>query len=212
MLNEKPDSLIFDMDGTLWDALDTYLYCWNEALRKSKLQRQTNRDELFGMMGLEKQKVINHFFKNEDIAVAEEIFKDIVNIQNEVLPIKGGILYSNVVEGLAKLSKKYKLFILSNCPEQTIKQFIKWAEIDSLITDHIAHGFNSKSKNYNMNLLVQKHGLKNPIYIGDTETDSVESKLAGIPFVFLTYGFGKTEEYVIKFDDFKSFTTYFMAL
>ncbi len=63
-----------------------------------------------------------------------------------------------------------------------------------------------------MKLLIQKHGLKNPVYIGDTETDSLESKKAGIPFVFLSYGFGKTDEYDVKFDDFKAFTNYFMGL
>jgi len=26
---QKPDSLIFDMDGTLWDAVDTYAASWN---------------------------------------------------------------------------------------------------------------------------------------------------------------------------------------
>ncbi len=26
---QKPDSLIFDMDGTLWDAVDTYAHSWN---------------------------------------------------------------------------------------------------------------------------------------------------------------------------------------
>ncbi len=109
------------MAGTLWDALDTYVYCWNKALKKAKTPRATTRSELFGMMGWEKQKVMTHFFKDEDAAVAEEIFEAIVKIQDEVLPRKGGLLYPGVKEGLAALAKKYKLFILSNCPENTIK-------------------------------------------------------------------------------------------
>ncbi|HEX3385818.1 MAG TPA: hypothetical protein VHS53_11545 [Mucilaginibacter sp.] len=28
-LMQTPDSLIFDMDGTLWDAVDTYAASWN---------------------------------------------------------------------------------------------------------------------------------------------------------------------------------------
>jgi phosphoglycolate phosphatase len=212
MKYDKPDSLIFDMDGTLWDAVDTYVFCWNEAFKKTNPIRKTNRNELVGMMGWEKQKVINHFFKGENVKVAEEIFDTIEKIQDEILPIKGGLLYPGVKEGLITLSKKYKIFILSNCPENTLKQFVKWAEIDSLIVDHIAHGYNLKPKNHNMKLLIDKHCLKKPFYIGDTETDSLESRKAEIPFVFLSYGFGKTKDYDLKFDDFNSFTNYFMAL
>ena len=28
-MKEKFDSLIFDMDGTLWDAVDSYCEIWN---------------------------------------------------------------------------------------------------------------------------------------------------------------------------------------
>lgn len=31
---KKTDSILFDMDGTLWDAIDTYADIWNEAFRE----------------------------------------------------------------------------------------------------------------------------------------------------------------------------------
>ena len=31
MIVTKPDALVLDMDGTLWDAVDTYTLCWNKA-------------------------------------------------------------------------------------------------------------------------------------------------------------------------------------
>ena len=31
---EKVDSLIFDMDGTLWDAMKSYAEVWNVAFRE----------------------------------------------------------------------------------------------------------------------------------------------------------------------------------
>jgi phosphoglycolate phosphatase len=211
MKKEIPDSLIFDMDGTLWDAVDTYVVCWNKALERNGRKRIT-RAALLGMMGWEKEKVISHYFHNVTSAVADEIFEEIVTYQDEIIPHKGGKLYDDVYDGIKTLASKYKLFILSNCPPNTIKQFVQFAKIEKFITDHIAHGYNLKPKHFNMQLLKDKHGLENPFYIGDTLTDSTESKKAKLPFVFVSYGFGEVKEYDFKFDDFKSLVNYFDGL
>ena len=140
----------------------------------------------------------------------------IYNLVNEkrktILPHSGGILYDGVKEGLKQLAEKYDLFILSNCAKGIIRLFIDWAGIDEHIKDELAHGVNFMPKSHNIKLLADTHGLKNPVYIGDTAGDGEQSRLAGIPFVFVSYGFGQTEDYDVKFDDFKSLTEYFMSL
>lgn len=208
----KPDSLIFDMDGTLWDAADTYVASWNEGLKNENVDRTISRADLSHMMGWEKRKVLEHVMPEFDEEKQERIFKSINEVRAELIPQMGGILYEGVKDGLKQLATRYKLFIVSNCPENLIKQFIEWADIEHLITDEMAHGVNSKPKHYNIKFLIDKHNLKNPVYIGDTETDSQESRIAEIPFVFLSYGFGSTDSYDLKFDDFESFTAYFMEL
>ena len=67
-------------------------------------------------------------------------------------------------------------------------------------------------KSHNLKLLKERHNLTNPVYIGDTEGDSHEAHLAGVPFVFVTYGFGTTEKYHLKFDTFTELTDYYMSL
>jgi phosphoglycolate phosphatase len=121
-------------------------------------------------------------------------------------------LYDGVLEGLQQLAEKYKVFILSNCAKGIIRVFIDWAGIDEHITDEMAHGVNFMPKNHNIKLLAEKHSLVNPVYIGDTHGDGQESRQAGVPFVFVSYGFGDTDDYDLKFDDFKSLTDYFMGL
>ncbi len=34
-----PDSLIFDMDGTLWDNVNSFEYVWNKGLEKSEASK-----------------------------------------------------------------------------------------------------------------------------------------------------------------------------
>ena len=37
--------------------------------------------------------------------------------------------------------------------------------------------------------------FKNSVYVGDTQGDCDGAKLANIPFVYASYGFGKVKEY-----------------
>ena len=208
----KPDSLIFDMDGTLWDAADTYVASWNAGFKKEKINKVITREDLSYMMGWEKRKVLDHVMPDFDQDKQERIFKTINEFRAELIPKMGGVLYKGIKEGLEALSAKYKLFIVSNCPDNLIKQFMEWAEITPFITDEMAHGVNSKPKHYNIQLLIDRYKLQTPVYIGDTETDSIESRKAGLPFVFLSYGFGETEDFDLRFDNFDSFTHYFMNL
>ncbi len=141
-----------------------------------------------------------------------EIYNLVNEKRREILPQQGGILYEGVKEGLNQLAGKYNLFILSNCAKGIIRLFIDWAGIDEHIKDEMAHGINFMPKHHNIKLLIEKHGLKNPVYIGDTAGDVAESRQACIPFVFVSYGFGNSNDYDLKFDDFKSLTDYFMEL
>ena len=208
----KPDSLIFDLDGTLWDAVDTYVYSWNEGARIEKLNRVFTRADLHFVMGWERAKVLSYFFPEMQVDEREKIYKTINDCRIKLMPKLGGLLYNGVRDGIIKLSEKYKLFIVSNCPENMILEFLKWADLEKYITDEMAHGVNSMPKHFNINLLVEKHNLKEALYIGDTLGDGLETRMAGLPFVFLSYGFGTTDDYDLKFDDFNSFTEYFLDL
>ena len=206
----KPDSIIFDMDGTLWDGLNIYVESWNRALKKNNINKSLSREELAGMVGWERSKVLNRILPQYNIAYQEEIHETVSDLIPLLLKEMDGKLYNGVKDGLKKLALNYKLFIVSNCPKGLIKHFMKWAGIEDYITDEMAHGVNSMPKCHNIRLLIEKHNLKIPIYVGDTAEDSKQSKLAKIPFVFMSYGFGFTDEFSLKFDNFHEFTEYFI--
>jgi phosphoglycolate phosphatase len=208
----KPDSLIFDMDGTLWDATETYTAAWNEGFKAMNINKVMSRGMLDHMMGWEKQKVLDHTFPDYPADMQEKIFESIVAAQDRLIPALGGILYEGVPEGIAKLSSKYKIFILSNCPKDTINQFFQFTDFAAHITDQMAHGVNNMPKHHNIKLLAAKHNLQNPVYVGDTDSDRAQSELAGVPFVFVEYGFGQTENYALNFSSFTELTNYFLEL
>lgn len=211
MLN-KPDSLIFDMDGTLWDAVDTYAHSWNVMFKELGIDKHVTREQLAGMVGWEGKKVVEVMMPEFEPEKRWEIYMQVNEKRKILIPEMGGLLYDGVKDGLKLLAEKYQLFILSNCAAGVIRQFIDWAGIDEHIKDEIAYGINFMPKQHNIKLLVDKYDLKAPVYIGDTEGDGYQSRLAGIPFVFVSYGFGKTDDYDVKFDDFNALTQYFLNL
>src|SRR6476661_749923 len=145
----RPDALIFDMDGTLWDAADTYALAWNQGLQELQIDRPISRQDLEGVMGWERRKVLDHLLPMLSHKQQDEAFVRIDAIRKDLVRQQGGRLYDGVREGLAELSQHYTLFIVSNCPVGLIQDFLTWSELSEYITDEMAHGVNSKPKHHN---------------------------------------------------------------
>lgn len=209
---EKPDSLILDMDGTLWDNVNTYAQAWNMGLRKCGYDRTLTRDDMIGLMGKEARVILDTLMPEWTKDMKENLFEAVIESYQELVPSMKPIVYEGVLEGIKLLSTRYKLFLLSNCEKDGLVNFMNHTRTEHLITDYMEHGMNLKPKHYNMQLLCNKHSLKSPVYVGDTNSDSLESSLAGISFVYMTYGFGQTDNYTLKFDTFRDFVQYFINL
>ena len=211
-LEQRPDSLILDMDGTLWDNVNTYVMSWNAAFKNYGHSVLVNRENLMGLMGKEARQILNVLLPDVPVAEQDVLFDDVIVQYTNLIPTMKPVIYPGVMEGLERLHTKYKLFLLSNCEEGGLVNFMDYTNTKHLFLDYMEHGQNGMPKNYNLNLLKNKHDLQNPVYIGDTDSDRRESELAGVPFVFVTYGFGKTEHYNIQFNTFGELTDYFMHI
>lgn len=212
MMITKPDALVLDMDGTLWDAVDTYTWCWNEAFKEISDPTVLKREDLLKLMG----KPIDEIMRNVTSGMTSEEREKFVNRVHEIetreLPVRGGKLFDGVKDGIEKLSKKYRLFLLSNCEKGQLPIFARFAGIENYISGCISFGDTHLQKGENMRLLQQQFQLKNPVYIGDTDGDGVQTRLTGWPFIFVRYGFGSTNNYDLSFDSFSELTDYFMNL
>lgn len=208
----KPDSLIFDMDGTLWDAVDTYAHCWTEVLKENGIDVVLTRNDIQKYMGMEAKQIYSELFPELSKDMIEKIYQEIIVKTDEVLPVVGGTLYPYVKESIAELSTKYKLFMLSNCQKGSIRDFMAFTDTKEDFIDYIEYGSNFQPKHINMKTLIDRYNLKSPMYVGDTDSDRKQADLAYTPFVFASWGFGKTNFYQLKFDNMEELTRYFMNL
>ena len=62
--------------------------------------------------------------------------------------------------------------------------------IRSLDTETVTYGATHRDKNENLTALAEKYSLRQLVYVGDTEGDCRQTHIAGMPFVFASYGFG----------------------
>lgn len=208
----KPDSLIFDMDGTLWDAVDTYAQCWTQVFNQNGIDGTLTRHHIQGYMGMEAKQIYREMYPHLSEDVITKIYQEIVVEIDKILPVVGGTLYPDVLECIKKLSEKYQLFMLSNCQKGSIRDFIAFTKTSPYFIDYIEYGSNFQPKHVNMKTLIEKHKLQAPMYIGDTESDRKQSDLAQVPYVFVTWGFGTTNSYALKFDSMQELCTYYMNL
>lgn len=208
-IDQHTDALIFDMDGTMWDAVDTYAEIWNMAFEREGIERRITRDDLLALIGTPIDDIMRHFVPADRV---EHLLRVIAELVVTQLPRLGGKLYEGVQKGVATLAQHYKLFMLSNCDELELPIFVRYAGIESHITDTIAYGNTRLRKAENMRLLAEKYHLQHPVYIGDTDGDCNEAHRAGVPFVWMSYGFGTTDKAQLQFDHFSDFVEHFVKL
>ncbi|WP_226679856.1 HAD family hydrolase [Sutcliffiella horikoshii] len=190
------DSIIFDLDGTLWDSRETVLVAWNEILKNDeKIEKELTSEDFKATMGLQMHEIEKILFPDIDEAYRTQLSNKCCEAERVLLEQKGGQLYEKLEEVLESLSQKYKLFIVSNCQEGYIEAFYKYHQLEKHFIDYENPGRTGLSKGENIKLIMERNKLESPVYVGDTLGDQQAAKVAGIPFVYASYGFGEVEEY-----------------
>jgi phosphoglycolate phosphatase len=195
------DSIIFDLDGTIWDPIDTVLLAWNSRLKEHpQVNRELTRTDFEGTMGLQMQEISLKLFPYLSEDVREQVIRECCEVEQEYLEKHGGSLFPQVESVLQNLSNSYKLYIVSNCQDGYIESFYAYHQLEKYFQDFENPGRTGLSKGENINLIMERNNLNSPIYVGDTDGDLKAARYARIPFIYAQYGFGQVSEYddVIK--------------
>ena len=199
--------VIFDLDGTLWNATVPIAESWNMLVK-----RETGRDEgltpeaIMSIQGLTMDLIADKLFgylpPDERYALAHkcEVF------ENEYLvEVKSGTLFEGVEETLAKLKGMgVKMAVVSNCQEGYIKAFLDSKDMWKYFVDYEEWGRTLLSKAENIRLVMERNNEDRAIYVGDIQKDADSAHEAGIPCIDAAYGFGDitdAEGTIEKFSD-----------
>lgn len=203
------DSIIFDLDGTLWDATGP-AYEALIRIEEKEGTEITSREKFKSLIGKPMDEIAEATLLGMDLAKKERIFHDFYKLELELIRQGGSFLYPHLVETLEKLSEDFPLFIVSNCQEGYIETFLEVHGLAYLFQDFLSWGASPQSKGDNILLIMKRHGLKNPVYIGDTRGDELASQHAGIPYYHIELGLGQAESPVARVDDYRQLVDIFM--
>lgn len=194
------NSIIFDVDGTIWDSTGVVEKAWNDAARKAGMpDRNITADELKALFGKPMDEIIEALFPGVSEEKRTEFAPLCFEYEENYLRKEPGIVYEGFEEMLEVLSREYRLFIVSNCQKGYIETVLDATGFGQYFTDYTCPGDTGLLKAENIRLIMERNGIAQAVYVGDTQMDADACKQAGVPIVYAAYGFGAVAEpdYVI---------------
>ena len=200
------DSIILDVDGTIWNTTEIVAQAWNKAIEENFPNvPRVSAEILQGQFGKPMNVIADNLFIGLSDSQKQILSKSCFNLEHIYIEANTkNITYPGVCETIASLSKKAPVFIVSNCQSGYIELVCRKNNIASYITDFECYGNNGFFKDKNIKLVIERNNLKNRVYVGDTQGDYDSCVSAGVPFIHAAYGFGTIREKVPeihKFED-----------
>ncbi len=186
--------LIFDMDGTLWNAAKEVAASWTKALAVAGYPEVIiTEEDMYRTMGKTMDVIADLLLPFATGKEREDILRDCCLIENKDLRVTGAKLYPDLITTLQALKQKYHLYIVSNCQAGYIEAFLEYYKLEEMFDDFECFGNNNRPKADNIKLIYERNALTKAAYVGDTLGDYEATKEAGLTFIHAAYGFGEVE-------------------
>ena len=196
------ESLIFDIDGTLWDSRALVAEGYNLQLKDEGLEHLfVNAQQLKALFGKVMTEIADVIFAEIPLPERYALMERCMARENRYLQENPcAIGYPGVKETLIRLAESHRLFIVSNSQRGYPELCIRKLGLGSCITACLCFGDTGTSKGKTIRALMQRHNIRSCVYIGDTQGDYEATLEAGIPFIWASYGFGVPEGYGAKIE------------
>ena len=192
--NSRPDGLIFDIDGTLWDCTDSAAAGFTRALASDpEWARTVTGDDLKKLFGKTMDAIADALIPGYPKEKRKEFFAHCTAEEERSIRELGGHPFEGVAETLKYLSSKIPLFIVSNGQGGYPELFLEATGFGPYFTAHFTPDDNGKTKAGNIAYICEKYGLTSAYYVGDTVLDEEAAWEAGTPFIYASYGFGRAD-------------------
>ncbi|WP_296033218.1 HAD family hydrolase [Dorea sp.] len=186
--------IIFDVDGTLWDSTAVAAVSWNKVIKDEGIEyKELDEFDLKKEFGKPMEAIGKSLFPDmpEDEMMA--LLVKMLKYENELVATGPCVIFDGVKETIKKLSEKYPLYIVSNCQDGYIEAFLQNSKLGEYFKDFTCPAYTGKLKGENIRIIMERNGLDEAVYVGDTQGDANACREAGIPMIFASYGFGEVE-------------------
>ena len=198
-------SLIFDIDGTLWDSRALVAEGYNIQLNAEGYPHLcVDAEVLRPLFGKTMAAIADVILAQIPVPERYALMERCMDTENKYLAENEcKIGYEGVKETLEELKKSYRLFIVSNAQCGYPELCMEKLGIAHLFEGHLCYGDTGTEKGETILKLMRRHQITDAVYIGDTQGDYEATLVAGIPFIWCAFGFGDPEGYAAKLEDFR---------
>ena len=197
------ESLIFDIDGTLWDSRALVAEGYNIQLKAEGYEHLfVNAEVLRPLFGKTMAAIADVILAEVPQPERYALMERCMDTENKYLAENEcRIGYEGVKETLETLAKNYRLFIVSNAQCGYPELCMEKLGIGHLIEGHLCYGDTGTEKGETIRQLLQRHNIASAVYIGDTQGDYEATVEADVPFIWAAYGFGDPSGFAARLDD-----------
>lgn len=200
MNNMKKNAVIFDLDGTLWDAAETIAPAWNQYLEREGIELRMTPDSCRACCGKTLPEIAAMLFPAAEPAWRERVIEGCCDAECVPLARLGGRLYPELESVLETLHRECFLAVVSNCGLGYIEAFFSGNHTAHFFDDYENAARTGLSKSENIRLVMERNGIGKAVYVGDTEGDRNAALQARVPFIHAAYGYGRVSsaDFVIQ--------------
>lgn len=193
-------SLIFDMDGTLFQTdriLELSLEGTFDHLRsQGQWETATPIDKYRDIMGAPLPKVWETLLPHHCIEIREQIDSYFLERLIENIRNGKGALYPNVKEIFSYLKEmNCSIYIASNGLTEYLKAIVNYYHLDKWVTETFSiQQIDSLNKSNLVHCIIEKYGITNGAVVGDRLSDINAAKDNGLVSIGCNFDFARADE------------------
>lgn len=202
------ESVIFDIDGTLWDSRAAVAQGYNRCLRaEGRAALCVTADALTPLFGLPMPAIADRLFAAVPPPERYALMERCMAEENRFLaeqPCR--FAYPGVVQTLARLCARHRLFIVTNAQCGYAELCMEKLGIRRFISGWLSFGDTHAPKGETIRRLAARCRVTQAVYVGDTAADAAAAHEADCGFIWAAYGFGTASDFDAKITRFSELT------
>ncbi|KGR85639.1 MULTISPECIES: HAD-IA family hydrolase [Lysinibacillus] len=181
--------IIFDFDGTLADSTAVFASAWNTLAQKYKFKGiELKEIDTLKKLSISERSKLFDFPMYKLPMILPQFYKLYRQSLNDVH------LFEGMKEVLIEIDKRgYKILIISSNSKENILEFLKMNGIHCVADVLCSNRIFGKDKVMKKFLKEANVDSSDVVYIGDEQRDIVACKKAGVPIIWVEWGYDAKE-------------------